>query len=132
MARILLVDDERQWYILMVKVLAGHALEWAQTAQAATRMMAQQPFDIVLLDGMLPGSLQGPTLVPLLRLHAEQMGFPVPAIIGLTGYPHLANEFEQVGVPVLLKGIGILELRRMIEDLAPPPQTEPYFADEAS
>jgi len=114
---ILLVDDTKPWYELITRVFEGHAVEWAPTAQDAFRMLDEQQFDVVLLDGKLPGGIDGPALAKLIRLRFQERGECEPQLFGLTGYPQLAEAFQQAWIPTLLKGMSTFELRYVVESL---------------
>jgi CheY-like chemotaxis protein len=117
MLRILLVDDVPEWHNLLARVFAGHVFEWAPTAQDAFRMLEEQQFDAVLLDGKLPGDIDGPALAKLIRLRFRERGECEPQMFGLTGYPEMTEAFQQAWIPTLLKGMGVVEMRHVVENL---------------
>jgi CheY-like chemotaxis protein len=47
---------------------------------------ANPPIDVILTDVVMPGSLQGPELVALLRNHRRDL-----PVVYMSGYPHEAN-----------------------------------------
>lgn len=117
MLRILAIDDSPKWRDLLSRVFEGHLVTGAATACDGLTMLAAQTFDVVLVDGALPDAM-GPDLVNLIRLQAIEREQAVPLLLGLTGYPHMAVQFERLHVPALLKGCSVLALRRTVEALA--------------
>jgi len=71
--RILIVEDERGLIITLRDRLTreGYAVDTAGTAQDALRLMAERPFDLVLLDLMLPGG-SGLDVCSALRARGNQ------------------------------------------------------------
>ena len=57
MNRILFVEDEAAFAVGMMDRLQseGYEVEWAQTGPAGYKMALTRPFDLVVLDVMLPG-----------------------------------------------------------------------------
>ncbi|WP_449370217.1 osmolarity response regulator transcription factor OmpR [Thiomonas sp.] len=91
-ARILLLDDEAELRALLQRYLGSMGLQVRAVADAAQldRLLAREPFDLLILDLMMPGEdglsvlrrlrAQGETL-PVLMLTAR--GDPVDRILGL-------------------------------------------------
>ena len=54
---ILFVEDETAFAVAMTDRLEseGYAVEWAQTGPAGYRLALERPFDLIVLDVMLPG-----------------------------------------------------------------------------
>lgn len=68
--RILVVEDYQQLRDLMQAVLqeaGGYAVETAYNGECAQRLIADQPFDLVVLDIGLPGRLSGVEVADLVR-----------------------------------------------------------------
>ncbi len=59
MTRILFVEDEAAFGVAMIDRLRaeGYEVEWAQTGPAGYEMALARPFDLIVLDIMLPGKL---------------------------------------------------------------------------
>ena len=57
MAKILVVDDEIGIRELLSDILSdeGYTVETAENAETARRLITTEPFDLILLDGVLPG-----------------------------------------------------------------------------
>ncbi len=66
--RVLLVDDDEVLASMLSEYLSGYGLTlgWGKDAEDALRKLEQKPFDVVVLDVMLPG-LDGFGLLPRLR-----------------------------------------------------------------
>ncbi len=81
MINILVVDDEEPFRRLLKKELGrkGYTVEVASEGGEALTLLAERPFDVILLDMVMPG-VDGATLMRKLK---EDSG--VPAIIVLTG-----------------------------------------------
>jgi DNA-binding response OmpR family regulator len=65
---VLLVDDDEVLASMVSEYLSGYGLtlDWAKDAEDALRELERKPFDVVVLDVMLPG-LDGFGLLPRLR-----------------------------------------------------------------
>ncbi len=81
MIKVLVVDDEEPFRRLLKKELTrkGYAVEVASDGAEALRLLRDNPFDVVLLDIVMPG-VDGLSLMKTLK---EDSG--APAIIVLTG-----------------------------------------------
>jgi CheY-like chemotaxis protein len=79
-ARILVVDDEAQAREILSRLLErrGHRVTGAASAEEARRVAAASPFDLILLDHVLPGATGLETLRELRRL----VGAPVYLMSG--------------------------------------------------
>ena len=91
-ARIVVVDDDAELRALLLRYLGenGFDVRVAADADSAHRLLAREPFDLMVLDLMLPGEdglsicrrlrAQGETL-PIIMLTAR--GDPVDRVVGL-------------------------------------------------
>jgi CheY-like chemotaxis protein len=72
MARLLLVDDDPVLLRLLSKILsrAGHTITLAESGPACLAIAAQQPFDLIITDVMMP-EMDGFALAQALRLKPE-------------------------------------------------------------
>ncbi|MBL8316253.1 MAG: sigma-54-dependent Fis family transcriptional regulator [Rubrivivax sp.] len=88
--RILIVDDEEIVVRSSVRILeaAGYQLRTAQHATAALRELAQAPFDLAILDIMMPG-IDG---IELLRRIKES--YPDTEVIMFTGLAQVATAVD--------------------------------------
>jgi DNA-binding response OmpR family regulator len=66
--KVLLIDDDESLASMLSQYLSGHELDvvWAESGEAGLEKLRDQPFDVVILDVMLPGE-DGFTLLPRLR-----------------------------------------------------------------
>ena len=90
--KILILDDEAELRALLQRYLGSHGLQvrGVENAEQLDRLLAREPFDVLILDLMMPGEdglsvcrrlrTRGETL-PILMLTAK--GDPVDRIIGL-------------------------------------------------
>jgi DNA-binding response OmpR family regulator len=80
--RLLVVEDYQQLRDLIATVLrevGGYAAETAAESNSAERLIAEHPFDLVVLDLGLPGGLRGLGIASLARQH---LGCPILFITG--------------------------------------------------
>jgi DNA-binding response OmpR family regulator len=80
--RLLVVEDYQQLRELVGTVLrevGGYSIETAADSKSTQRLIAQQPFDLVLLDVGVPGGLSGREIAALARL---RLGCPILFITG--------------------------------------------------
>ncbi len=79
--RILIVDDEELNLQLFKRMLEGrgHSIATASSAEGALQAAAQERFDIILLDNVLPG-ISGMQALP--RFAASAPGTPVLMMTG--------------------------------------------------
>jgi phosphate regulon transcriptional regulator PhoB len=76
--RILVVDDEQDILQLVTYNLKkeGYLVEEAQTGDAALRMVRERPYQLIVLDLMLPG-LSGMELCRIFKNDPETAGIPI-------------------------------------------------------
>ena len=107
--RVLLVDDEPIFLKSMSKVLGArdYEVETAEDGTAALKRMAEQEFDVVVLDQRMPG-MDG-----LTTLEHIQKDFPVVPVILLTGHAEMdtaVEAMERGAVDYLLKPAAVEKL----------------------
>jgi diguanylate cyclase (GGDEF)-like protein len=80
-ARILVVDDSRTQLEWLVEVLVreGHEVKTATDGKEAIRLVKSEPFDLVLLDQILP-DMSGLEVLRIVKARGEGEGF-IPVII---------------------------------------------------
>ncbi len=90
--RFLIVDDEAVVRQAFERILSGDhcVVETADNGPEALRKMAQQPFDVVLLDLKMPG-MDGITV-----LRTIKSNWPDSEVIVITGYAALDTAKESV------------------------------------
>jgi DNA-binding NtrC family response regulator len=81
-ARILLVDDDDNWSLLVREELValGHAVDWLEQAREGPDLLTRTRYDLVLLDNVMPG-MTGIEFLEALR----GRGIDVPVVL-MTGY----------------------------------------------
>ena len=91
-AKILVVDDEEVVRRSYVRSLAGEHcdVEMASSGQDALQAMGQHPFDVVLLDLMMPG-MNGMTVLKTIK-----QKWPESEVVVITGYPAVDTAKEAV------------------------------------
>lgn len=114
--RILLVDDEAEILRLLTRRLTrrGYAITTAADANQAVALLAEETFDLAILDFMMPG-MNGLELAAQCRLR-----YPDLRILMLTGSP-VISEIEMAHYPCLRKPLeNLQELDQTIERLLAP------------
>jgi len=88
--RILVVDDELTVCKSIRQVLVGGDcdVDMAQSGEEALRMEAERPYDVMIVDLMMPG-LSGMDLLRMLKAKN-----PKARIIMVTGYPTMRNTLQ--------------------------------------
>ncbi len=80
--RLLVVEDYQQLRDLIGTVLreiGGYSIETAADSKSTERLIAEQPFDLILLDVGVPGGLSGQEIAALARL---RLGCPILFMTG--------------------------------------------------
>lgn len=90
MEKILVVDDDQELRETLVEVLSqeGLAVEAAASADQALTLLERSPFQLLLLDIVMPG-LDGMTALPLIRKQA-----PRARIIVMTAFASIENAVQ--------------------------------------
>jgi len=88
--RILVVDDELTVCKSIRQVLVGGDcdVDMAQSGEEALRMEAERPYDVMIVDLMMPG-LSGMDLLRMLKAKN-----PKARVIMVTGYPTMRNTLQ--------------------------------------
>src|SRR5262249_56844946 len=116
-ARVLVVDDDRQSLRLCSSVLAaaGYQVTTAEDGERASRILADEAFDVVLSDIVMPG-LDGLRLLEQVR----RRDVDPPAIL-LTSSPDLDGAIRAVewgALRYLLKPVPLETLERTVAEAA--------------
>jgi CheY-like chemotaxis protein len=112
MARILIVDDESDFRVMLGKVLAmeGHQVLFAGNGWEALLVLDGDGVELCIVDLMMPG-MDGPTLLKILRDAARHKALPVIVVSVL-------DKGEMTSRLGALKVEGILRKdQKLIEDL---------------
>jgi CheY-like chemotaxis protein len=91
---ILLVDDGSLQRLVAVRLLEkrGHAVVVAPSGNEALTLLGQQPFDLILIQGHVPGMEAGEFMAAL-----RQRGSPVP-VVGMTSDPECRTRCLEAGM----------------------------------
>jgi CheY-like chemotaxis protein len=109
--RILVVEDHADFGRVICRVLAerGYATTHAATVADGKRLIAEQPFELVIANGLVPGG--GGTELALL---AAQKGIKHLLV---SGHPDAIRVHERSGALVLRKPFSDSELVELVRDL---------------
>jgi DNA-binding NtrC family response regulator len=93
-ANILVVDDEEVVRLSYARSLASEhcKVETVSNGQDALQVMGERPFDVVLLDLLMPG-MNGMTVLSTIKRQ-----WPESEVIIITGYPALETAKEAVSL----------------------------------
>jgi CheY-like chemotaxis protein len=110
---LLVVDDHPVNRLLLRQILQTTwpkaSITEASHGEAALQLLAQQPFDLVLMDMVMPG-MDGIETTRALHVQLTQADKTVPPVLGLTANvnPHDLQRFQDAG----LKGILLKPFER--------------------
>jgi DNA-binding response OmpR family regulator len=127
--RVLLVEDEvaiRELLRLHLS-LAGFAIEEVGDGQAALERLRTTPFDLIVLDVMLPG-LDGITLCRTARAQGVNIATPILMLTALDTEPDTVIGLESGADDYLTKPFGIRELMARVGAIL----RRNHHADQAS
>ena len=112
---ILVVDDNDLNRDLLGRRLQqlGHQVDQAGDGDTALRMLSRQPYDLLLLDIIMPG-LDGYQVLEYLRADAELCTLPVLVISALTEMDSVARCIELGAVDFLPKNVDPVVLRARV------------------
>lgn len=112
MLKILVAEDEEPIANLIKMNLnrAGYKCTWAPNGEAAADYMANEPFDLVLLDIMLPG-INGYELME----YARELSLPVIFLTALGNTEHKVKGLKMGADDYLTKPFEIVELLARVE-----------------
>ena len=111
-AHILVVDDVADNVAILTRRLEklGHTVVGAGSGNEALRALEVEPFDLVLLDVVMPG-LDGVTVLRAIRAHPKWRTIPVVMISALDDLASAAHCIEQGAEDFLLKPFDPVLLR---------------------
>jgi len=112
MARILIVDDESDFRVMLGKVLSmqGHQVSFAGNGWEALLVLDGDGIDLCVVDVMMPG-MDGPTLLKILRNGAKHKALPV-IVVSVLDMGETTSRLGAVRVEAILK-----KDQRLIEEL---------------
>ena len=121
--KLLVVEDDKEAGAYLKKALleAGHTVDRADDGREGLFLAASEPYDVIILDRMLP-RMDG--LAVLRTLRASGVKTPVLLLTALGGIDDRVDGLEAGGDDYLVKPFAIAELLARINALArrPPPQ----------
>ena len=121
--KLLLVEDDESGAAYVKRALseAGHLVDHAASGRAGLMLAAGEPYDVMILDRMLPAP-DGLTILRTLRASGIQT--PVLLLTALGGVDDRVEGLEAGGDDYLVKPFAMAELLARVNALArrPPPQ----------
>jgi two-component system OmpR family response regulator len=124
MLRILLVEDDVEVARFVKKGLqeAGHTVEHAPNGRDGLFLAASEAFDMLVLDRMLPGGVDGVRLVETLRGQGNRT--PVLFLSALGAVDERVKGLQAGGDDYLVKPFAFAELLARVEALGRRPSSE--------
>jgi len=112
MARILIVDDESDFRVMLGKVLSmeGHQVLFAGNGWEALLVLDGDGVDLCIVDLMMPG-MDGPTLLKILRDAARHKALPV-IVVSVLDKGEMTSRLGELKVEGMLR-----KDQKLIEDL---------------
>jgi two-component system OmpR family response regulator len=122
--RILLVEDDAEVARFVRKGLqeAGHVVEHAASGREGLFLAASEQFDVLVLDRMLPGGVDGVRLVETLRGQGNRT--PVLFLSALSAVDERVKGLKAGGDDYLVKPFAFAELLARVEALGRRPSVE--------
>ena len=122
--RILLVEDDAEVARFVRKGLqeAGHTVEHAGNGRDGLFLAASEQFDLLVLDRMLPGGVDGVRLVETLRSQGNRT--PVLFLSALSGVDERVKGLKAGGDDYLTKPFAFAELLARVEALGRRPSVD--------
>jgi two-component system OmpR family response regulator len=122
--RILLVEDDSEVARFVLKGLkeAGHSAEHAANGRDGLFLAASEGFDVLVLDRMLPGGVDGVRLVETLRAQGNRT--PVLFLSALSAVDERVRGLKAGGDDYLPKPFAFAELLARVEALARRPAVD--------
>ena len=121
--KILLVEDDKEAAAYLRRALseAGHTMDHAATGREGLMLAAGEPYDVIVLDRMLP-QLDG--LAILRTIRSAGVKTPVLLLTALGGIDDRVEGLEAGGDDYLVKPFAFAEFLARVNALArrPPPQ----------
>lgn len=116
--RILIVDDEQDLLDLVGLILEDHGYEvdTALTGDAALNRLRKEPFDLVLLDIMMPG-MDGWEVLKILKLDTRTCDIPVAMLTCKTDTRDKLFGLQEGAVDYITKPFSPEELISRVEGI---------------
>ena len=115
--RILVVEDDKDVAGFVVRGLkeTGHVVEHADNGRDGLFMAASENFDVIVLDRMLPGGIDGLKILETLR--AQKNAVPVMILSALADVDERVKGLKAGGDDYLTKPFAFAELLARVEAL---------------
>src|SRR5687767_12422413 len=112
MARILIVDDESDFRVMLGKILSmeGHQVLFAANGWEALLVLDGDGVDLCIVDVMMPG-MDGPTLLKILRNASRHKALPV-IVVSVLDMGETCNRLGSLHVDAILR-----KDQKLVEDL---------------
>ena len=122
--RILLVEDDAEVARFVTKGLreAGHTVEHSSNGRDGLFLAASEPFDLLVLDRMLPGGVDGVRLVETPRTQGNRT--PVLFLSALSAVDERVKGLKAGGDDYLAKPFAFAELLARVEALGRRPAVD--------
>lgn len=116
--RVLIVEDDREVASFVAKGLseAGHVVDKADNGRDGLFLAASEPFDVLVVDRMLPGGVDGLGIVRALRETGNQV--PVLFLSALSDIDERVRGLKAGGDDYLAKPFAFAELLARVEALS--------------
>ena len=113
--RILVVDDEPISLMLLDKILrrSDFSVATANTAQEAIRQLNLEPFDLMILDLLMP-DMDGLTLLEQLRENERFYNLPIIIFTAISQDRILQEAYQKGATTFLTKPVSSRELTRVV------------------
>ena len=118
MAKVLVVDDEAAIAQMLEGYLAacGHSVVSACSSVGSLGWLDAAPFDVVVLDVVMEGRMNGLDVCRILKSDPRTAG---TAVLVMSALDHLGNEAAAAGADAFFaKPFGLEEIRNVVGELA--------------
>jgi CheY-like chemotaxis protein len=114
MTKVLIIDDDTNLLTFLSEELVdgGYAVKTIDNGADAIVMSAEQKFDVILLDMLMPG-LDGIQVIRVLKKVTP--GVPIIGMTGYVGRGYMSQAMD-LGVTIMTKPIVFSELAKEIEE----------------
>jgi two-component system OmpR family response regulator len=121
--KLLVVEDDAEGAAYLKKALceAGHTVDHAATGREGLLLAAGEPYDVIILDRMLP-QIEGLSILRTIR--ASDVKTPVLLLTALGGIDDRVEGLNAGGDDYLVKPFAIAELLARVNALARRPPTQ--------
>ena len=116
--KVLLVEDNERVTRFVVKGLqeAGHVADHADNGRDGMFLAASEPYDVIIMDRMLPGQIDGLAIIETLRKSGNRT--PILILSALSDVDERIRGLKSGGDDYLTKPFAFVELLARIEALS--------------